>query len=60
VKVKALIQLLQTLNQDMDVYVAITEENGEVLVEEVTESCDDPTIIGYMIADASVLSDKVN
>jgi hypothetical protein len=50
-KVRELVTILLALDQDLNIYAAIGDENGVVEIEEVTESCDDPTVIGYMITD---------
>jgi len=50
-KVRELIEMLKTLNQDMEIYAAIGAEDGAVRIEPVTQSCDDDTVIGYMITD---------
>ena len=52
-KIGELIELLQQLPEDMEIFVAITHDGGEVKVEPVVESCDDNTVIGYMITDES-------
>jgi hypothetical protein len=51
VKVRELIRILAALDQDKDIFTAIGSIDGTVQIEEVTESCDDPTVIGYMITD---------
>lgn len=50
-KVKELVTLLLALDQESDIFAAIAETDGQIRVEEVTESCDDHTVIGYMITD---------
>jgi hypothetical protein len=50
-KVRELIRILNALDQDLDIFTAIGTSDGVVQIEEVTESCDDPTVIGYMITD---------
>jgi hypothetical protein len=51
--IKELIELLEQLPEDMEIFVAITHEGGDVRVMKVTESCDNPEVIGYMITDES-------
>jgi hypothetical protein len=50
-KIRELIDLLEQLPDDMEIFVAITHEGGDVRIAEVTESCSDRTVIGYMITD---------
>jgi hypothetical protein len=50
-KIRELIELLEQLPEDMEIFVAITHEGGDVRIAPVTESCKDHTIIGYMITD---------
>jgi hypothetical protein len=60
VKVRELIIMLSTLDQDKDIYAAIASDGGVMYVEEVTASCDDPEIIGYMITDEPPERETVN
>ena len=51
--ISELIELLQQLPPEMEIFVAITHQGGDVVVTRVTESCTDDTVIGYMITDDS-------
>lgn len=52
-KVRELVKILQALDQDKDIYIAIAsdETSGRPYIEEVTESCEDDTVVGYVITD---------
>jgi virulence-associated protein VagC len=50
-KVRELLEVLKQLDPDFDIYVAIASEGGELVIEPVTESCADDTVIGYVITD---------
>lgn len=50
--VKDLIEILDQLPEDMEIFVAVLS-NGTINVQPVVESCDDHTIVGYMITDQS-------
>lgn len=50
--VRELIEVLEQLPEEMQIFIAVTNgDSCEVIIAPVTESCDDPTVIGYMITD---------
>ena len=53
--VRQLISMLEQLDEDKDIFVAIMNgDSGQIHVAPVTESCDDETVIGYVITDKSL------
>jgi hypothetical protein len=53
-KIRELIEILEKLPGDMQIFIAVTNgDSCEVVVAPVTESCADDTVIGYMVTDMS-------
>ena len=49
-KVQELIDTLSKLQSDKDIFIDGDKEvYGQINVEPITESCEDPTVIGYII-----------
>jgi len=53
-KVKEFIETLSQLDPELDICIAYSEEGGmgDIVIHNVTESCDDPTIIAYVMEPA--------
>jgi len=47
--VKELITQLELLDAGKHIYMEMSEEAGKFNIEPITESCDDDTVLGYII-----------
>ena len=49
-KVKVLKLLLETLDEDKEIYIGSGDEiSSHIIVESITESNDDPTVLAYAL-----------
>jgi hypothetical protein len=55
-RVEQLMEILSTLREDAEVYIANGDDVAQRMVlEPVTVSCDDPTVMGYIIVPESMV-----
>jgi len=52
--IRELIDILEKLPEELQIFIAVTNgDSCQVVVAPVTESCQDNTVIGYVITDES-------